>query len=438
MKNPARALLSLVLVVGLVGMFATAAEVYARLFLFSAVILGVSAVWTYLSLRGIRVERSTRSLRASVGDLFEERFVVSNLWRLGRLWLEIFNESPLPAAAGSRVLSMISPRANRIYNARTWLTRRGAFSLGPTVIRSGDPFGIFRSQRSIEAAESLLVLPMLVNITAFPSPPGILPGGKAIRRKSYDVTPHAAGVREYATGDPLKRIHWPTTARRGQLMVKEFEQDPQAEVWIFIDAQRTVHLEAEYEPPSQIDWVLSKKPKIALPPSTMEYAVCIAASLAHYFLAQRRAVGLAAAGQVSISIPAERSERQEIKILETLAFVQGDGALSLGALVSVQAKQLPPGSSVILITPSTSREVILAAEELQRRNLHPIAILLNPKSFGGTQDNGDVARALSERNVPVCSISNGDDISAVLERFAMTTSAQEIRIWEPPRFIPST
>ena len=38
----------------------------------------------------------------------------------------------------------------------------------------------------------------------------------------------------------MRRIHWPTTARRGQLIVKEFEQDPQAEVWIFLDAQQRV------------------------------------------------------------------------------------------------------------------------------------------------------------------------------------------------------
>jgi hypothetical protein len=55
---------------------------------------------------------------------------------------------------------------------------------------------------------------MLFPVHDFLSPPGLLPGGKAIRRKSIDITPHASGVREYVPGDPMKRIHWPTSVRR--------------------------------------------------------------------------------------------------------------------------------------------------------------------------------------------------------------------------------
>ena len=56
-------------------------------------------------------------------------------------------------------------------------------------------------------------------------------------------------------------------------------------------------------------------------------------------------------------LAAERSERQESKILETLAFVEGKGNLPISALVNAQARQLPQGSSVILITPSTSPDL---------------------------------------------------------------------------------
>jgi uncharacterized protein (DUF58 family) len=85
----------------------------------------------------------------------------------------------------------------------------------------------------------------------------------------------------------------------------------------------------------------------------LEYSVSITASLAHYFLRQRRAVGYASAGQTIHHSPAERSERQEAKILETLAFVEANGKLSIAELVAAQASQLPQGSSVILITPTT-------------------------------------------------------------------------------------
>ena len=90
------------------------------------------------------------------------------------------------------------------------------------MLSSGDPFGLFTRKKAYPADETLVVLPMTVNISTFPPPAGLLPGGKMIRLKTMDVTPHAAGVREYVPGDPMKRMHWKSTARRGHFMVKEF------------------------------------------------------------------------------------------------------------------------------------------------------------------------------------------------------------------------
>ena len=68
-----------------------------------------------------------------------------------------------------------------------------------------------------------------------------MPGGRAFRQKTTEVTPFSAGVREYQIGDPLRRIHWPTTVRKDMLIVKEFEKDPLTEVWIFIDMRTEIH-----------------------------------------------------------------------------------------------------------------------------------------------------------------------------------------------------
>ena len=211
-------------------------------FIWACLLLVIAWLLTVPALRGIRVERQARSLRASVGDIFEEHFEISNTSRLPKLWLEVANETTIPHATGSRVLTFLRAKQKRIYTARTWLTNRGGFPLGPTTITSGDPFGIFRVSKSYPANASLVVLPMIFPVAEFLSPPGLLPGGKAIRRKSIDITPHAAGVREYVPGDPMKRIHWPTSIRRGQFMVKEFEQDPQAEVWLFLDTHKNAHV----------------------------------------------------------------------------------------------------------------------------------------------------------------------------------------------------
>lgn len=430
MRQTGWLLFLLLLLVGLFGMATTGAVLYIRLVYLGLVLLIATWVWTRLSLRSLRISRTTRSPRASVGDVFEESFELSNHSRLPRLYVQVKNECGLPFAAGSRVLTLIGSRETRTYLARTWLTQRGAFPLGPTLLRSGDPFGFFSVKQSFPPTASLLVLPLIVPIADFPSPAGLLPGGKAIQRKAYEVTPHASGVREYVHGDALKRIHWPTTARRGKLMVKEFEQDPQAELWIFLDAQRFVQAQLPYELPQVRDnWIFARRPEIHLPPSTLEYGVSLAASLAHYFIAQRRAVGFVTDGPVYTVIPAERSERQESKVLETLAFVTGAGTLSLASLVDIQSPQMPLGSSALLITPSVHDEVVLAVELLQRRNLRPLVLLLMAQSFGGQPGSEDLASKLEQRGIPVCKVYNHAHLGELLASFAAQHRPQENRSW---------
>jgi len=429
-----RILAAILLLVGLIGVLVDAGEIYPRLLYLSSLLIIVSWVWTQLSLRGMSVKRRARSMRASMGDVFEEHFEISNDSRFGKLWVELSNDTNMPNASGSRVLTMLNRRQKRTYIGRTWLFRRGSFRLGPTRLISGDPFGLFRKENIFPIEQSLVVVPLIYEINSFISPAGLLPGGQVIRSKALDITPHASGVREYVPGDPMKRIHWPSTARRGQLIVKEFEQDPQAEVWFFLDAQYTIHSEKPYDAPelSVEAWMFGRRPKFELPPSTLEYAISITASLAHYYLKQRRAVGLVTASRQYMVIPAERSDRQEGKILETLAFIEADSDLSIAGLIAAQAGQLPQGSSAILVTPTVFPELLAAVDDLQRRNLRPVVVLLIADSFGGSKGGEELYLTLFERNVPVCRIYCGADLSLELSGFSTSMTSQDSAWQRPP------
>ena len=427
-----RILLALLFAIGVIGVMTTGAAVYSR-FIYLSLLMSIGGwIWTRWTVSGLRLLRNSRVLRANVGDIFEEHFEVVNGSRVLAPWIEIINQSAIPFASGSRLLTMLMGRQKRTYLARTWLTRRGAFSLGPTRISAGDPFGLFRASKDFAASQKLIVLPLLFEIQSFLFPPGLLPGGQVIRRKSSEITPHAAGVREYVHGDAMKRIHWPTSIRRDQLMVKEFEQDPQAEVWLYLDSQQTVN----FEKPHQFDdmpiesLLFGRRPKFHLPPSTLEYSISITASLAHYFIAQRRAVGFASAGQTFTVHHAERSERQEGKILETLAFVEANGELSIAALVAAQASQLPQGSSDILITPTVRSELLQAVDDLQRRYLRPMVILLDAGTFGGPDGTDKILLSLRERRVPVCIIACDTNLAQALSEFSSDLTSQDVRKWK--------
>lgn len=429
-----RIFVALLFMIGAAGTLVTGADIYSR-FLYLGILLGAGSwVWTRWAAGGLRLSRTARMQRANVGDFFEERFEVVNGSHVLAPWIEVFNQSTIPYASGSRLLTLVSGREKRAYLSRTWLTRRGAFMLGPTLISTGDPFGLFRASKEIAAAQTLVVLPMLFDIKSFLLPPGLLPGGQVIRRKSSDITPHAAGVREYVHGDAMKRIHWPTSIRRNQLMVKEFEQDPQAEVWLYLDSQSDVHHEKphQFEQVSAESIFFARRPDFKLPPSSLEYSISITASLAHYFIAQRRAVGYASAGKAFTVHHAERGERQEGKILETLAFVEADGNLSIAALVAAQASQLPQGSTAILITPTIRPDLLQAVDDLQRRYLRPVVVLLDIETFGGISGTDKIARSLHERRVPVCVIKCDDKLPLAFSEFSTDFKPQENHTWQSP------
>jgi uncharacterized protein (DUF58 family) len=416
LSHASRWFLAGLILVGLTGRIVTGLLVYLRLAYLGILLLSGAAIWTVFSMKGVRLQRKTRTLRASMGDVFEEHYEIRKDAWPGCAWLEVINQSDLPKAAGSRLFTMIGPHQLRYYSARTVLTRRGSYLLGPTTLTSGDPFGIFSIQKKVAAKDSLVILPMTFSIATFPPPTGLLPGGKAIRQRTMDVTPHAAEVREYVPGDPMKRIHWPSTAHRGQLMVKEFEQDPQADIWFFLDAYRPAHVSLpEPEISYQENNLWLRRPMISLPRDTFEYAISVAASLASFFLMDRRKVGLmCAAGRLTV-VSGERGERQINKIMETLAFLQPEGMIPLVGVVNMQAKLLPLGSGVILITPSARPDLLLAVEDLERRNLRPVVILIKSETFGGSGGTEEMAASLLSRNIPVCQIGLGDDLGIQLE-----------------------
>jgi uncharacterized protein (DUF58 family) len=410
-----RAALLVLLMLGVFGWAVSGAEYFLRLAYLTALLLLGSAFWARQALRGISLQRTARLLRATVGEIIEERFEVINAGRWPCLWLEIRNQSSLPLAGGSRLVTNLGPHHRRFYTARHLLLERGLYPLGPTLLTSGDLFGLFLRHRLVPAAERLLVLPMLFDLPHFSTVPSPLPGVRLARRNTADLTPQTTGLREYMPGDPLKRIHWPATARYHRLMAKEFEQESEATVWIFLDAQRAIQTG---RPRSPLTWDgrgwRAEEVTVRLAEDTLEYAVSAAASLARCLLRQRCPVGLACSTARPVILPPDRGDRQVDRILETLALLQADGELPFESLVFQQGRFLSRGSHLILITPTARQSFLVAIEDLLERRLYPLVVLLDVQSFGGTRSNQELALALRQRGVAVCQVRCGDDLDQVL------------------------
>ena len=216
-----RRLVVLLLLAGsLAGALVTGRDLFFNLlYLWTALVL-IAGLWTWNGLRGIRLARHTRALRAQAGRPMEERLAVRNASRTPKLWLEIRDHSDLPGHAAGHVVVSLGAGLSRSWVVRTLCRRRGRFRLGPVSLTSGDPFGLFQTTLRLPQTTQIVVYPATYDLRDFTLPLGLLSGGDALRRRTHYVTANAAGVREYAPGDSYNRIHWPSTARRDRLIVK--------------------------------------------------------------------------------------------------------------------------------------------------------------------------------------------------------------------------
>jgi uncharacterized protein (DUF58 family) len=359
---------------------------------------GLSIVWLSFSTRGLKFSRSALGGRAQVGERIEERLALENHSVVPKLWVQVADGSSLPGHHAGYV-SSVGAHQRIAWRARTVCRRRGRYTLGPVTATTGDPLGLFRRELALAPEHPLLVLPPVLPLSNFDLFPGTMPGRGRGSQRSLQTTTNVVTVRNYVPGDALTRIHWPTTARLGQFMVKEFDLDPTIDVVILLDLDRDIQA-GEGDS------------------STEEYGVTIAASLASYLLRQQElSVGLLVNGVSDATLPLDRGERQLDRILEVLAVVHPKRSLPLGQALAVEEAKLARNTVLIIVTASTNLDWPTALHHLQRRGVRPLAILLNAQSFDETLGSNRRAQdALLAEGVPAIPIERGDPLVHVLEQ----------------------
>jgi uncharacterized protein (DUF58 family) len=158
----------------------------------------------------------------------------------------------------------------------------------------------------------------------------------------------------------------------------------------------------------------SGMPAVAIPPTTEEYAVAAAASLAAHFLRRERSVGLAVHSRHPQLVHADRGPRQLARILETLAVLEARGTLTFDRVLELYGNQLARGAAAILITPSPRESWVAAALSLAQRSVQVVVVLIDAASFGGRPGAQAVAAQMALAAIPVYLIRLGDDLPAAL------------------------
>lgn len=279
-------------------------------------------------------------------------------------------EDQVPYVLGSRprfVLDQLRPRWHRsmTYSVRSEI--RGRYSIGPLTVRLSDPFGFVELTRAFTARSSLVVTPVVTTLPAV-SLSGDWSGTGDNRPRAFAATgTEDVTVREYRMGDDLRRIHWRSTARTDELMVRREEQPYQSRVTILLDTRAVAH-------------------RGTGPASSFEYAVSAAASVGAHLAAQQFTVrtltddvraGDAMWHDRGISGPAEVQ-----LLLDSLAVIRTSAR-------SEFANASPETAStglVVAVLGAVSTTDVAALSELRRGATRAMAIVIDVAGWarGGT------------------------------------------------------
>ena len=345
-------------------------------FLFYLVYLGVlvvggSYVLTRLGLADLEAGYAVNQLSGHVGDRIRVTYTLRNTSRIPKPWLEIHNPTSLPAGLPGRAISL-GGSTERSWLIRTPLTRRGHFRIEPLQIRTGDPFGFFESSASVGSGINVTVYPRLEPIPLWRLPASNIDGSHAMRERTLQATPLATTVRPWAPGDAFNRIHWKSTARHGDIQVKEFDLEQTADCWLVLDLERSVQRGSGDE-------------------STVEVAVRAAAAIADKALVENRAVGMTVNAHRLAQLQPDRGGRQHLKVMQLLAAVEGDGSTPIAEALVTSVPRIRRGMTCVVITSSLDRGWVKPLAALRSRGVACVVVAMDMPAFE-RRDQEETAR----------------------------------------------
>jgi uncharacterized protein (DUF58 family) len=327
---------------------------------------GVARLWNRFCLHRIEYQRRLSHHQVFFGEEVVYEIEVTNRKALPLPWIRIEDELPekvtllkgkAEASVEDRViLTNIFPinmyhRVKRRFPMHC--AQRGAFVFGPTYIRSGDLFGFFRRETKIDKLDYLLVYPRLVPLEKLGIPSRQLFGDIRLKRHLFQDPVLTAGVRDYVSGDSLKRIHWKSTARLGKLQTKVYEPTTTIDISLFLDV-RTL-----------------KEPFWGSVYQLQELGIITAASISQHALKEGFRVGLNV-NQITrfsrgmLKVPHSGHPDQLRHILEALAQIHQSETIGMAQYIRQEASSLPWGSTLLVVAAQPSKDLLAVLLDLMR------------------------------------------------------------------------
>lgn len=339
--------------------------------------------------------------RAFWGELVTVEVEIRNNNRLPLPWVEVSETIPPLLRVGQEIQAATSlgGRSTAVFHYQIKTSRRGYYQLGPTRLASGDLFGLLPIQQGYVPADYITIYPRLIPLTRLGLPARLPFGAIPSQQRLFADPTQPIGVREYRSGDSMRRINWKVSAHTRDLMVKTYQPAISLETAVLLN----LHLSA-----------YRRKERY----STIEWAVVVAASLAAHLSDRRQPVGLISNGidplqamdpdaALKFDVESGRLQRhasdstgskvlpmppplpprpgraQLMKILEHLARLEAAETVSLTQWLPQATLPLSWGVTLLVVTARGDVETCQALHRLVRSGFNPILITIEPDyNFG--------------------------------------------------------
>jgi len=253
------------------------------------------------------------------------------------------------------VVTRVGGRSAVDYRYQLYCRRRGYYKVGPLVLGTSDLFGFVEARWNEAGDSALIVYPQIVPLSRLGLSSRVPFGALSTRRQIAEDPTRLTGVRSYAGGDSLRRIHWKATAHEGTLLVKKFQPSQELPLFIALDLARNAYPQRTVAMHS-------------------EWAVSVAASVANHMSERRQPVGLASNGHDPLSdhqaaaIPARAGRDHLMTLLSVLARIQlNSTAPPLHEWLPSATAGLAWGTTLVVVTPQLQDTALWTLHHIFRR-----------------------------------------------------------------------
>lgn len=422
------------------------------------VLLGVYVLSRYLARRwaeDLSAERKCSTEPREVGDAVEVSVTLRNAGAIPILWVLV--EDLLPEGVlrrptrlevkGKRV-RVVGLGAKKSKTIRYTITfrMRGYYPIGPTVLETGDVFGLHRRHRVAGTPAYVMVYPKIVLLTRYDFASQRPIGEVRLQNRLFEDVTRTAGVRPYIPGDPLSRVHWRATARTGQLHSRLYEPTSLAGATILLDFHADGY--PKRGEPVRSDLAVTTACSLAYAVSMLNQQIglvsngrdaadrireeSLAAAAADGYASREAARDRFELNEEStrlrpVGVDTRRGFDQFQKIRETLARLELTDGLSFAGLVLEMSARMPRDATVMAVLPRVTIETAVALGTLRREGFAVSAFLVGLDDGARLEAHG---RLLGETVRDIRYVNSEQELAALGDNAAAPgAAAYAVDVW---------